>query len=90
MKERELPGVKIRRYRPGTNEEFVPYRYRDGSFRLADPSAGAEKHHAKNAIKVYDETELKGYIDKGYHLRMEGLDTGHKSLISPKSIVFEP
>jgi hypothetical protein len=78
-----------KRYRPGTGELYLPYRYADGCFHMADPARGAVKHHAKNVIRVANEDDLTDHLRKGLHLRMIGTMTGQKNLISPKSIVFE-
>lgn len=76
----------MKRIHPVTKEVFVPHRYGDGTFRLADPRLGREHHHVRNAIFVKSETEAAGLVKRGYSLRMRGLDTGSINLIVASNI----
>lgn len=78
----------MRRTHPKTKEVFVPHRYGDGTFRLADPNLGRRRHHLANAILVHSESEAADYVRKGYSLRMRGLDSGAISLIAAQNIEF--
>jgi hypothetical protein len=66
----------MKRYHPETGELFVPHRYKDGRFRVADPSLGETKHHSKNQIAVPSMPELIKYVQRGFHVRMRGADSG--------------
>jgi hypothetical protein len=76
----------MKRIHPLTKEVFVPHRYGDGTFRLADPRLGRERHHLKNAVSVRSETEAAGMVRQGYALRMRGMDTGSINLIASANI----
>jgi len=78
----------MKRIHPSTGEVFVPHRYSDGTFQLADPRLGPVKHHASNAIRVYTETDAADYVRRGFALRMRGRDTNKVNLITSKSISF--
>lgn len=76
----------MKRVHPVTKEVFVPHRYGDGTFRLADPRLGRERHHLRNAVCVRTETEAMALVRQGYALRMRGLDTGSINLIASSQI----
>jgi archaeosine-15-forming tRNA-guanine transglycosylase len=78
----------MRRVHPTTGEVFVPHRFGDGKFQLADPRLGRIQHHAQNAIRVSTETEAADYVRRGYSLRMRGMDTSKVNLITASNIVF--
>jgi hypothetical protein len=78
----------MKRICPKTGEVFVPHRYGDGFFKIADPRNGRERHHTKNAIRVKCETEVADYVRRGFALRMRGRDTNRINLITADKIVF--
>jgi archaeosine-15-forming tRNA-guanine transglycosylase len=78
----------MRRIHPTTGEIFVPHRFGDGNFKLADPRLGRIQHHDKNAIRVSTETEAAAYVRQGYSLRMRGLDSGKVNLITAQNIAI--
>lgn len=78
----------MKRIHPVTGELFVPHRFKDGNFRMADPTKGKVKHHAKHQIAVGTETELRSLARDGFHLRMRGVLSGTINLISPAQIVL--
>lgn len=78
----------MQRICPVTKEVFVPHRYQDGTFRVADPKHGRERHHTRNAIRVFTETEAREYVRKGFLLRMRGRDTGKINLIAAEAITL--
>lgn len=80
------PHLAPVRIDPKTNEVFIPHRYRDGRFRVADPKHGRKRHHSENAIPVNTEAEARSYVEKGFLLRMRGKDTGQVNLIAASEI----
>ncbi|MDQ0320872.1 hypothetical protein QO002_003010 [Pararhizobium capsulatum DSM 1112] len=78
----------MKRIHPTTGEVFVPHRYGDGTFQLADPRLGRVKHHASNAIRVTSETEAANYVRCGFSLRMRGRDTNKINLIAAENITL--
>lgn len=70
-------------------ERFVPHRFRDGLFRVADPALGKVKHHAAHQIAVRIE-EVDDYLRRGFLLRMRGERSGQVNLIAATEIVREP
>jgi hypothetical protein len=66
-------------------ERFVPHRFSDGFYRVADPALGSVRHHAANQIKVTAE-EIRGYLEKGFLLRMRGDRGGQVNLIAASEI----
>jgi len=76
----------MKRIDPDTKELFLPHRYRDGSYRVADPRFGRTKHHAKNQIAVATESELLDLLSRGFHLRMRGTVSGQINLIKSSEI----
>lgn len=78
----------MKRIHPDTGEVFVPHRYSDGAFKLADPRLGRIQHHSINAIRVSTETEAADYIRRGFSLRMRGRDTNKVNLITAHNIIF--
>ncbi|KRB16395.1 hypothetical protein ASD99_08490 [Mesorhizobium sp. Root695] len=79
----------MKRIHPVTGELFLPYRYQDGKFRVADPRHGAVKHHAELQIAVETEEELDAYARRRFHVRMQGVRGKKVSLISPQEIIFK-
>lgn len=69
-------------------ERFVPHRFSDGFFRMADPAYGKVKHHAANQIAVRDD-EVGGYLERGFLLRMRGERKGQVNLIAAAEIKRE-
>nr|RAV97760.1 hypothetical protein DBT41_14975 [Aerococcus urinae] len=76
----------MKRYHPTTGELFIPYRFPDGKYRVADPSLGNVKHHSENQISVATDEELVDYVRRGFHVRMKGVESGQTNLIRPESI----
>ena len=66
-------------------ERYVVHCFRDGLYRMADPALGRAKHHAKNQLAVTFE-EIRGYLRRGYLLRMRGELCKQVNLISPSEI----
>ncbi len=66
-------------------ERYVPHRFRDGLFRVADPALGPIKHHAHNQIAVREE-EIADYLRRGFLLRMRGEISGQVNLIAASEI----
>jgi hypothetical protein len=66
-------------------ERHVAHCFRDGLYRMANPSLGRTKHHAENQLAVTFE-EISGYLRKGYLLRMRGEHSKQVNLISPSEI----
>jgi hypothetical protein len=66
-------------------EKFVPHKYEDGFYRMADPKLGGAKHHSRNQIVVRSD-EIENYLHRGFSLRMRGCDSGKVNLISPSKI----
>lgn len=78
----------MKRIHPVTGELFLPHRYRDGKFRVADPRHGAVKHHAGHQISVETEGGLESYVRRGFHVRMRGIRGAKVNLISPQGVIF--
>ena len=76
----------MKRYHSQTGELFLPHQYEDGLYRVADPAHGRVKHHSKHQIAVASMSELIGYVQRGFHVRMRGADTGQVNLIHPEEI----
>lgn len=76
----------MKRYHPKTGEVFLPHRYKDGGYRVADPSLGETKHHSKNQIAVPSMLELVQYARRGFYVRMRGVDNGQINLVRPEDI----
>lgn len=76
----------MKRINPETGEIFLPHRFRDGNFRVADPAKGNVKHHARNQIAVATAAEVKEMLKDGFLLRMRGADSGRINLISATQI----
>ena len=66
-------------------ERYVPHRFRDGLYRMADPALGRVKHHAANQIAVRGH-EIEEYLQKGFLLRMRGEVSVQGNLISASEI----
>ncbi|PBB81214.1 hypothetical protein CK218_12660 [Mesorhizobium sp. WSM3879] len=79
----------MKRIHPVTGELFLPYRYQDGKFRVADPRHGAVKKKAEYQIAVDTEEELEAYVRRRFHVRMQGVRGKKVKLISPQEIVFK-
>jgi hypothetical protein len=69
-------------------ERYLPHRFRDGLYRVADPALGRTKHHAGNQIAVRAD-EIEEYLRKGFLLRMRGEVSEQVNLISPAEIKRE-
>jgi hypothetical protein len=78
----------MKRFHPVTGEIFLPYRFQDGRYRVADPALGKVKHHSKNQILVETDQELRNHVRRGFHVRMRGDDSGQVNLIKPDEIVL--
>jgi hypothetical protein len=66
-------------------ERYVPHRFRDGLYRVADPALGRTKHHAANQIAI-EADEIDGYLKRGFLLRMRGETSGQVNLIAATEI----
>ncbi|RVG79150.1 hypothetical protein CN177_24340 [Sinorhizobium meliloti] len=66
-------------------ERYVPHRFRDGKYRVADPALGRKKHHASNQIAITAD-EIGSYLRRGFLLRMRGEISGQVNLISASEI----
>lgn len=78
----------MKRIDPKTGELFLPYRYRDGKFRVADPRHGEDKKKAEYQIAVDTEEELEAYRRRRFHVRMRGVRSKQVNLISPQEIIL--
>jgi hypothetical protein len=78
-------GASFERVAP-TGERFVPHRFSDGMFRVADPTLGRTKHHAANQIAIRTD-EIAAYLKRGFLLRMRGERSGQVNLIAASEIV---
>ena len=76
--------IRIERVSPrkGVVEEPV---WTSKGYQLADPSHGAQKHHAKHAVHVRTLDEAAQLIGKGFSLWMVAKEK-RSSLISPQSL----
>jgi hypothetical protein len=83
-------SLRLKRIHPVTGELFLPYRYQDGKYRVADPRHGAVKHHANNQIAVETDEELVAHWRRRFHVRMQGIRSKKVNLISPDEIVLAP
>ncbi len=81
-----LPGIAVERI-SRNGERYLPHRFADGLYRVADPRLGRKKHHAANQIAIREE-EIVSYLRMGYLLRMRGEVSGQVNLISPAEINF--
>lgn len=79
----------MHRIHPKSGEIFLPHRFPDGYFRVADPKLGNTKHHAANQISVTTTKELAAAVSKGFHVRMRGQTTGQVNLVRPEEISFD-
>lgn len=79
--------VVIERLRK-TGEQYVPHRYEDGRFRVADPTLGAAKKLKENQILVETQGELVSYTRRGFHVRMSGERNRQPNLISSEHIII--
>jgi hypothetical protein len=76
----------IERIRPN-GERYVPHKFDDGLYRVADPKIGKKKHHSDNQIAIREE-EIVDYLKRGFALRMKGELTGQSNLISASKIAI--
>jgi hypothetical protein len=76
----------IERFR-STGERYVPHRARDGQFRVADPTLGDAKKKAENQIAVPTILDVISFLQRGFHLRMRGENSGQVNLICPDQII---
>lgn len=84
--EERQPAVAHRFVRIAQNgERYVPHRFRDGFYRVADPALGNTKHHAANQIAIRAE-EIQTFLDRGFLLRMRGEVNRQVNLISASDI----
>ena len=67
-------------------EKYIPHLYKDGLYRVADPTRGATKHHAHNQIAITKQ-EIAGYLQRGFPLRMRGEVGRQVNLIAASEIV---
>jgi hypothetical protein len=67
-------------------ERYTPHRFRDGLYRVADPSLGQTKHHASNQIAISFD-QIGSYLERGFLLRMKGDRSGQVNLIVASEIV---
>jgi len=80
--------VVIERFRKN-GERYVPHRYEDGRFRVANPSLGGDMKLERNQSPVSIIEELIDYIRRRrFYTRMRGENTGQCSLISPGAIAI--
>ncbi|MBN9044548.1 MAG: hypothetical protein J0H18_02625 [Rhizobiales bacterium] len=66
-------------------ERYVPHRFRDGMYRVADPTMGQKKHHAAYQIAITAD-EIGSYLRRGFLLRMRGEVSGQVNLIAASEI----
>ena len=76
----------MKRIRENTGEIYVPHKFKDGKYRVADPRLGKDKKLSKNQIPVPIIEKLKDYWRRGFHVRMQGETTKQSNLISPEEI----
>jgi hypothetical protein len=85
QKERKI----MRRIQPETGVVFLPHRYRDGKFRVADPLLGNSKKLAENQIPVSTTEELLTYVRRGFAVRMRSNSTPRQyNLINASEIEY--
>ncbi|MBB3974110.1 hypothetical protein [Hansschlegelia beijingensis] len=78
-----VTGIERVTPRPGDAE--TPALAGDGRFKLADPSNGKEKHHAKHMVYARTLDEVADLLARGFSLWMT--KPGKRpSLISPESL----
>jgi hypothetical protein len=63
-------------------ERYVPHRFRDGLYRVANPALGRTKHHAANQIAITAD-EIAGYLQKGL---LRGEISGQVNLVAASEI----
>jgi hypothetical protein len=66
-------------------ERYLPHRYRDGFYRVANPALKSAKHHAANQIAISQE-EISTFLKRGFLLRMRGESSGQVNLIAAAEI----
>ncbi|WP_049801810.1 hypothetical protein [Bradyrhizobium genomosp. III] len=66
-------------------ERYVPHRFPDGLYRVADPALGRTKHHSANQIAITAE-QIGDYLRRGFLLRMRGEKSGQVNLIAASKI----
>lgn len=66
-------------------ERYVAHLFKDGYYRMANPSLGRTKHHAENQLAVTLD-EISEYLSRGYLLRMRSESSKQVNLISPSEI----
>ncbi len=84
-----MVSYRISRINPKSGLVEQPYRDKDGQFILADPVGGAQRHHAKFAVKVSTTADAVEYLEKGFPIRMTDGKSA-PSLVSRKSLTIEP
>jgi hypothetical protein len=63
--------VKIERTVAPKGLPEEPFRNPSGAFKMADPSFGKKRHHAKHAIFVKSLNDVADHLDSGYSLWMK-------------------
>ena len=67
------------------SEQFIPHRFRDGLYRVADPALGPKKRHSKNQV-VVSVHGIGPNLERGFLLRMRGERSGQVNLIAAAEI----
>ena len=79
----------ISRTNPKTGEIERPWQDEDGNYVLANPVAGAERHHRDKSVLTPNYDEAVNLVrDRDHSIRMKGKGTP-PSLISPPSLRFD-
>lgn len=76
--------LRIERVAPPDGPPEVPFKTPRG-YKLANPSGGAKRHHAKHAVFVETLSEAAELMSRGYPLWMKQ-DGKRETLISPSSL----
>lgn len=86
---RSASGPALTFERIAVDERYIPHRFRDGLYRMADPALGRTKHHSANQIAIRAD-EIEGYLRRGFLLRMRGEVSGQVNLIVASEIIRKP
>ena len=84
-----MTSYRISRLNPKSGLVEQPYRDKEGQFVLADPAGGAQRHHAKFAVKVGTTAEAVTYLERGYPIRMTDGQSA-ASLVGARSVTITP
>ena len=84
-----MQSYRISRLNPKSGLVEQPYRDKEGQFILADPVGGAQRHHAKHAVRVGTTAEAVAYLEKGFPIRMTDGQSA-PSLVSARSVTITP